>query len=65
MVLEESLEPPGCTFCINYKDESELIEMGTNSICLDDEIIEFNELISNFFGKVCVDILQLIFSNFH
>lgn len=54
MVLEESLELPVCAFCLDSKNESDLFEMSTNSIILENEIIEFSEIISNLFENVCV-----------
>lgn len=56
MVLEELLESLTCAFCQKYKDDSDLIEMNTNSIFLEDEIIEFSDLLANLLDvKVCVN----------
>lgn len=49
-----------CTFCSKNKDESELIEMSTNSIIINGEIIEFENLFEILFdAKVCLLSLQL------
>lgn len=55
MSFAEDIEISQCTFCAKSKDENDLIDMGTNSIILYEEYIEFNELIRNVFDcKVCL-----------
>lgn len=45
---------PQCLFCAKTQEESELIEMNTNSIFIDEEVFEFEELLRNLFdSKVC------------
>jgi hypothetical protein len=51
-----NLEESECVFCANPNTECELIEMATNSLVLEDVIIEFSDLIRNcllFQFKVC------------
>lgn len=46
--------PPQCLFCAKTQEESELIEMSTNSIFIDEEVFEFEELLRDLFdSKVC------------
>lgn len=45
---------PQCLLCAKTQEESELIEMSTNSIFIDEEVFEFEELLRNLFdSKVC------------
>lgn len=54
MAFNEETLIAQCTFCAKSKDECELIEMSTNSIILDEEVLEFCDLIRGLFdAKVC------------
>lgn len=50
-----------CVFCEKQSQEAALIDMATNSIILEDEIIEFFDLVKNLmFLKVCLHFLNSI-----
>lgn len=63
MDLEKVLVHPQCIFCSKSKIENELIDMNTSSILLDEDMLEFNDLIRNLFPnkKVCLHFYELLF----
>lgn len=55
-----NLEDSQCVFCAKLNGATELIEMATNSLVIDDEVLEFSDLIrSLLFLKVCLHFVLL------
>lgn len=54
-IFEMEIVSPECVFCGKQNEEMPLIDMATNSIMLEDEMIEFSDLIFNLLLlKVCL-----------
>lgn len=48
MDLPSEFESTTCLFCCRSQDESELIDMNVNSVVIEDDIIDFSDIIYDF-----------------
>lgn len=48
MDLPSEFENTNCLFCCRSQDESELIDMNVNSVVIEDDIIDFSDIIYDF-----------------